>query len=200
VVFARRWAVEERRHRQFALQRGACFGTFSDVRMFLAFTTLISVAATASAQEQERKLVDRLLRPNMALANSAQNKQFVATSTTLDKRAPTKSFYVPEKSLAKSFIGERTFSAQQFAVRHFRTGDSAASIAPRSQPTKSDTVYATPAAPATRAAAEAERSVATTSVTGSRPFLDRGKSQKALSAHDTPLTIEQVRELLNKNK
>lgn len=32
------------------------------------------------------------------------------------------------------------------------------------------------------------------------PFLDRGKSQKALSARDKPLTIEQVRELLNKNK
>jgi hypothetical protein len=168
--------------------------------MFLAFTTLISVVATTSAQEQEGKLVDRLLRPNMSLANSAQNKQFVAAGTAVDKRAPAKSFYTPEELLAKSFTGERTFSPKQFAVRHFRTGDSTANISARSQLTKTDTVYVAPAAQGTRAAAESDRSVAATSFAGNRPFLDRGKSQKALSAHDTPLTIEQVRELLNKNK
>jgi hypothetical protein len=168
--------------------------------MFLAFTTLISVVATTSAQEQEGKLVDRLLRPNMALANSAQNKRFVATGLNVDKRAQSKSFYAPEKPLAKSFTGERTFSPQQFAVRHFRTGDSVANIAARSQLTKTDTVYATPPAQGQRAAAEMGKSVPAVSFAGNRPFLDRGKSQKALSAHDTPLTIEQVRELLNKNK
>jgi len=64
-----------------------------------------------------------------------------------------------------------------------------------------DTI-ATPAATAgTRVAPE------TTAVTpavreyaGNRPFLDKGKSQKSLSAQNKPLTIEQVRELLNKNK
>jgi len=35
---------------------------------------------------------------------------------------------------------------------------------------------------------------------GIRPFLDQGKSQKSLSAQNKQLTIEQVRELLNKNK
>ena len=35
-------------------------------------------------------------------------------------------------------------------------------------------------------------------VTG--PFLGQGKSQKALHAQDRPLTIDEVRELLNKNK
>jgi hypothetical protein len=35
---------------------------------------------------------------------------------------------------------------------------------------------------------------------GTRPFLVRGKSQKALSAQDRPLSIDDVRELLNKNK
>ena len=44
------------------------------------------------------------------------------------------------------------------------------------------------------------KKVASSEFTGSRPFLDKGKSQKAISQHDTPLTIEQVRELLNKNK
>jgi hypothetical protein len=168
--------------------------------MFLTFTALVSVVATTSAQEQEGKLVDRLLRPNMSLANSAQNKQFAATGTTVDKRAPAQNFYTPEKSLAKSFTGERAFSSKQFAVRHFRTGDSPANISARSQLTKTDTIYVAPPARDMRAAAESDRSVAATSFAGNRPFLPRGKSQKALSAHDTPLTIEQVRELLNKNK
>jgi hypothetical protein len=35
---------------------------------------------------------------------------------------------------------------------------------------------------------------------GTRPFLDKGKSQKSLQAQNKPLTIEQVRELLNKSK
>jgi hypothetical protein len=35
---------------------------------------------------------------------------------------------------------------------------------------------------------------------GIRPFLDQGKSQKSLSAQNKQLTIEQVRELLNKSK
>jgi hypothetical protein len=35
---------------------------------------------------------------------------------------------------------------------------------------------------------------------GNRPFLGQGKSQKALHSQDRPLTIDEVRELLNKNK
>ena len=35
---------------------------------------------------------------------------------------------------------------------------------------------------------------------GERPFLAEGKSQKWLHAQDHPLSIDEVRELLNKNK
>jgi hypothetical protein len=35
---------------------------------------------------------------------------------------------------------------------------------------------------------------------GERPFLDKGKSQKSLSQPSKPMTIDEVRELLNKNK
>jgi hypothetical protein len=41
---------------------------------------------------------------------------------------------------------------------------------------------------------------ATRDFAGNRPFLGQGKSQKALHAQDRPLTIDEVRELLNKNK
>ena len=188
------------RARQFALQRGAYFGTFSDVRMIVVSMALLAVASAASAQEQEGKLVDRILKPNMSLVNSAQNKQFGATEFSAAKRAPVKSFSTPERSPEKSFAAGRAFSAREFTVRSSRDGDSTANIPTRSQFAKTDMVYVASAADGARVAPESGRSLAVASFAGNRPFLGQGKSQKALSARDTPLTIEQVRELLNKNK
>lgn len=168
--------------------------------MIVASMALLTGISAASAQEQEGKLVDRILKPNMSLVNSAQNKQFEATGTSVAKSASSKSFYTPKKSLAKSFPDGRALSPRQFATRHFRAEVSTANIAPRSRLTKTDTVYVASRTCATRVAPENGSSVAVASFAGNRPFLGRGKGQKALSARDTPLTVEQVRELLNKNK
>ena len=161
---------------------------------------LLAVASATSAQEQEGKLVDRILKPNMSLVNSAQNKQFAATEFSAAKRAPSHSFATPERSPEKSFATGSAFSPRQVAARHFQAGDTAANISTKSQLAKTDMVFVASAADAARVAPESSRSVAVASFAGNRPFLARGKSQKALSARDTPLTIEQVRELLNKNK
>jgi hypothetical protein len=169
------------------------------VRKIVALLTLFSVV-TASAQEQESKLVDRLLKPNTSLANSAQDKKFVASGISVDKQFPARRFYSREKSLTKTFPNERAFTPQQFAARHFRSGDSAANLSSRSRVTKSDTVIPSPVAPVTRVAPDNGSTVAVAEFSSSRPFLDRGKSQKALNVSNPPLTIEQVRELLNKSK
>jgi hypothetical protein len=188
------------RPRQFALQRGATFGTFSDVRMIVASMMLLAGVSAASAQEQERKLFDRILRPNMSLVNSEQNKQFGTIGTYPAKRAQLKSFYTPDRSLGKSFAWDRVFGSRQFAARKFQARATTANLSPRSQITKTDTVHVAAAADSARVAPENGRSLSAASFAGNRPFLGRGKSQEALSARDTPLTIEQVRELLNKNK
>jgi hypothetical protein len=168
--------------------------------MTIASIALLAGVSAMSAQEQEGKLVDRLLRPNMSLVNSAQSKQFGAAGTCVAKRAPSRSFYAPDKSLAKSFSAEQAFSPRQLAARPLPAGDSRANVSTRSRPVKTDIVYVGSAACGTRVAQENGRSLAGPPFAGDRPFLGRGKSQKALSAQDTPLTIEQVRELLNKNK
>ena len=168
--------------------------------MIVASMTLLASIVATSAQEQEGKLVDRILKPNMSLVNSAQNKQFRTAGASVAKRAPSKSFNTANKSLAKPFPGERAFSARQLATRPFQAGDATANISTRSELTKTDMVYVASAADGTRVTPENGNSLAVTSFAGNRPFLGRGKSQKALSARDTPLTIEQVRELLNKNK
>jgi hypothetical protein len=168
--------------------------------MIVASMALFAGISATSAQDQEGKLVDRILKPNMSLINSAQNKQFGAAGTLGAKRAPSKSFYTPDEPFAKSVSAGRAFSPRQFAARHFRTGDTTAYVSTRLQLTKADTVYVASAAYGTRVAPENGRSLAAAPFAGNRPFLGRGKRQKALSARDTPLTIEQVRELLNKNK
>jgi hypothetical protein len=172
------------------------------VRVILAIATLWISVYSAIAQNQEQKLIDRLLRPNVSVKNSAQDKKFTNTSSAVfDKPARTHSFYSPDKSVAKSYPDDRVFTSQQFAARHFRGGDSAANVATRSQLTKNDTMVPTGPAPGVRVAPETvQTTAATREFSGNRPFLVEGKSQKALHAHDRPMTIEQVRELLNKSK
>jgi hypothetical protein len=138
------------------------------------------------------------------LANPAQNKKFANTRpVSFDKPVSLRPFYSPKKTAPKTFPEERVFTPRQFAARHFRAGDSTANVSPRSQLKNSDTMIATPAAIAgTRVAPESttSRTTPVRDYAGTRPFLDQGKSQKSLSAQNKQLTIEQVRELLNKGK
>jgi len=167
--------------------------------MLVALMTLSIGVSAAFGQEQ--KLIDRLLKPNTSLTNPAQDKKFVATGMiSLDKRAPVRSFYSPQKVSTKTLPSEEAFTPQQFAARHFRAGDSAANLSTRSRLTANDKIISTPPAPGVRVASESTASTSAREFPGSRPFLAQGKSQKSLQAHNTPLTIEQVRELLNKSK
>jgi hypothetical protein len=180
------------------------FGTFADVWMIVAIGILFAVVTNCLAQEQERTLIDRILKPNTALANSAQNKKFADTRpAAFDKPVSLRPFYSPKKTAPKTFPEARELTPRQFAARHFRSGDSIANISSRSQLKNTDTMIATPAAIAgTRVAPESttNRTTPVRDYAGIRPFLDQGKSQKSLSAQNKQLTIEQVRELLNKSK
>ncbi len=170
--------------------------------MIVAIGTLFIGISAAFAQDQERKLIDRVLKPDTSLENSAQNKKFTGgSSASFDKSVRTRSYYSPAKTVPKAFPDERVFTPRQFAARHFRAGDSAANISARSQLTKTDTVIPpTTATAGTRVAPESSVTTPVREFAGNRPFLDRGKSQKSLQAQNKPLTIEQVRELLNKSK
>jgi len=172
------------------------------VRIVVVLGIFVAATSASFAQKQEGKLMDRLLRPNLALVNPGQNKKFANTSAAVvTKTARTKTFLAVPKSSQKTFSNQRTFTPQQFATRHFRAGDTAANISTRSQLTRNDIVIATSTATeATRVAPESKETTPVRDYPGTRPFLDKGKSQKALSAQNRPLTIEEVRELLNKSK
>jgi hypothetical protein len=152
------------------------------------------------AQEQESKLVDRLLRPDMTLGNSAQNKKFNADRVSINKQATVGTFYVKEKSNSKTFSGAREFSTRQFNSQSFRGSRSASGISSQQVIENPRSVYGTRTARGPRDAPESAKKVPSRSFAENRPFLDQGKSQKSLNKQNSPMTVEQVRELLNKNK
>lgn len=143
--------------------------------------------------------MDRLLKPDMSLQNPVQTRQFVARGSTLTKQAPTKEFYVRARRPEKGFFG-RLFQTKDFNTKNSRYQEMQASLATRTRIAKADVPYRTTAYRDVDSAREADKAAAVAEFDGTRPFLIQGKSQKALSQQDRPLTIDQVRELLNKNK
>ena len=135
----------------------------------------------------------------MTLQNNAQKKKFVAAGAPLDRHAAVHEFYWEEKTNAKKFSNTREFSSQQYNSRSFHSARDSADLSTRTVQ-KSDLAFGTQTVAGVRSATAAGKKASSREFAGNRPFLDKGKSQKALSQHDTPMTIDQVRELLNKNK
>ena len=170
------------------------------MRLLLTFLLLSWTGWEANAQEQDRKLLDRLLKPDTTLQNASQNKQFVPGGSNVSKQARTKSFYIPERRPEKQFFLSRLFGTKKYETHGSRFEKQQANLTTRSQLTKVDVPYSTPAYAGVKTSADSDKTVDASEFRDQRPFLVQGKSQKALSRQDRPLTIEQVRELLNKNK
>lgn len=170
------------------------------MRKVLAISTSLLVTLSClRAQDQERKLVDRLLRPDTTLQNSEQNKKFIADGTSVNKKANVGTFYVEKKSRSKTFSGTRELSTQQFNSRPFH-GNRAYVKSAQQTSANSRVAYPTQSASGSREASQSDKKAGSHAYAGNRPFLDQGKSQKSLNQQNAPLTIDQVRELLNKNK
>lgn len=171
------------------------------MRCFALLLGLCLSASIAQAQEQERKLVDRLLSPDTSLANPAQTKKFTADRTSTDKKANVGTFYIQQKPSPKSFsTTTRDFRAGQFHSRSFAGGQNSANASSRSEIANAQHSVSTSSARGVRETHDARKVVDSHNYSGERPFLDRGKSQKSLDRHNPPMTIDEVRELLNKNK
>ena len=161
---------------------------------------LLAAPSWLHAQDQERKLVDRLLKPDMTLQSSEQKKKFIADGTSINKRARVGTFYVEKKSNSKRFSRTRDFSTEQFNSRPFHGSHSAYENSSQQAAGNSRRAYPTQSARGPRDASQSDKKIISRAYAENRPFLDQGKSQKSLSRQNAPLTIDQVRELLNKNK
>ena len=161
---------------------------------------LLAALPCVRGQDQERKLVDRLLKPEMTLQNDAQHKKFVSDGASMNKRATVGTFYVQKKSNQKGFSGTGQFSTQEFNSQSFHSKRGAFNVPSQQATGNSPSAYANQSARGVRDASQSGKKVPVRAYAENRPFLDKGKSQKSLNRHNEPLTIEQVRELLNKNK
>jgi hypothetical protein len=171
------------------------------VRKSVAIWLLVlAVLPCVRAQDQERKLVDRLLKPDMTLQNDAQHKKFVSDGASMNKRATVGTFYVQKKSNQKGFSGTGQFSPQEFNSQSFHSKRGAFNVPSQQATGNSRSAYANQSARGVRDASQSGKKVPVRTYAENRRFLDEGKSQKSLNRHNEPLTIEQVRELLNKNK
>lgn len=171
------------------------------MRRFLAFCLLPFVFSTARAQDQERKLLDRLLKPDTTLGSSEQNKKFMADGASVHKRATIGAFYLHQKPKPKTFSQTRDFSSWQFNAQSFHQRKDGRAKFLSGQPVRdSGRSYSVAPHADLPAAHDANKMKGSRDFSGNRPFLGQGKSQKSLSQKNRPLTIEQVREILNKNK
>ena len=169
------------------------------MRSVVVFCLAIVSLPAALAQNQERSLVDRLLRPDATLRNNAQNKKFIADGAPINKGAAVSTFYIQQKPKPASFGGTREFSSGSVNSRSFPSGNRT-SISAQRQARDSSESYSTSSVRKLPNAPDSHKKEASRTFAGQRPFLERGKSQKSLDRKNPPLTIEQVRELLNKNK
>ncbi len=165
--------------------------------LFLALFSL--VATTLRAQQQEQKLLDRVLKPNTTLQSNEQGKKFEAAGDVLTKSARTKPFFISRRSWEKRYGGVQEFPVKEFGTAQSRFATREANTSSRNRLPKVNEPYAT-AAFVTRAAPDAGKQNATRPYAGNQQAHFVGKSQKALDQQPHPLTIDEVRELLNKNK
>jgi hypothetical protein len=150
------------------------------------------------AQEQESKLADRLLRPNMSLANSAQDKKFTAVGgTSVDRKFEANSFSTGDERTQKTFGGTKSFFARIFGTRTFSRADAAADA---KASTDSNTQFATRESSLVHSSPDSIRTASVHEYADQHPFRGKGTRQKILSQQDRPLTIDEVRELLNRSK
>src|SRR6266516_2257538 len=103
------------------------------VRLSLFVLAFLAVATASYAQEQERKLVDRLLSPNTKLANPDQNKKFVGGVESPTRSAATNSFDVSEKNLSKTFGADRNATTTSLRTRNYSPQ---AAVVPTLPPTR----------------------------------------------------------------
>jgi hypothetical protein len=191
-----------------AIAQQICFTTQYSFRQplvmrtsFAAWFLLTAALCCVHAQDQEKKLVDRLLKPDMALQNDAQNKKFSGDgSASINKRANVGTFFIHQKPNSKDYSGTRDFSTTQFYSQTYRGGRTTYDVSSQQTLANSKAAYGSQTARGVRDAPQSGKKVASHAYGGNRPFLNEGTNQKSLNRKTEPLTIEQVRELLNKNK
>lgn len=177
-----------------------CLRHLRRVRLNVFLATLFLIATAARGQEQESKLLDRLLKPNITLANRAQSKQFIGGTEPVTRPASVRSFFFRDRAQGRVFLGTRQATVRDFNARDFSGRARSADLSSRGEFAGRVGNYPVPGATDLRTSSDSRKLVNAADYSGNHAFRGRGKSQKILSAQDKPMSIDEVRELLNKSK
>src|SRR5207237_197512 len=115
-------------------------------------------------------------------------------------RANVQTFYLQQKSPGKPFSGTRDFSSNQFQARNFNQGNDATAHDLASKKSTAGSYSEATKAAGTKSVPGESKAQPSRGYAGNRSYLEQGKSQKSLNRKNKPMTIDEVRELLNKNK
>jgi hypothetical protein len=171
------------------------------VRWIFLTLCLTGFSLQLRAQEQESKLADRLLRPDMSLANAAQDKKFTAVGgTPVDRKFEANSFSTGDEHAQKTFGGTKNFFARIFGTRTFSRADAAANAKASADIAYASTQFATNQSSLVHTSSDSARAAQVREYADQHPFNGKGTRQKILSQQSRPLTIDEVRELLNRSK
>jgi len=170
------------------------------VRKLLAVGLIVLPLGGVCAQNQERKLEDRIMQPDMTLENSAQNKQFTADKTSVKKKARVSTFYLEKKPQQKDYAGTRAFRSGEFNAENYKQNDQPVADELAGKKARQSTYVDSAKGAKTKQAYDQDKTRKSREYPGSREYREQGKSQKSLNRKNRPMTIDEVRDLLNKNK
>jgi hypothetical protein len=167
----------------------------------LAFAILLLLGLGGVLRAQDDPKMDAILNPDYSAASQFQGKTFYSGGTNSSdstKSANVKSFYFVQKFSAKSF-DTRAFDTRDFWQGEFQFTTKAAAVKTDSAVGK---VYETKAAPV-KDATESGKGYGVKGY-ATREADEKGKTSQAhldeMYKGKTELNINQVRDLLNKNK
>jgi len=135
----------------------------------------------------------------MDLQNQAQGKTFTADSKVVERRGAVPTFLVQPTARVKPFADTRIATVKEYQSPSFRS-DSRANSSIQTRQIKLPGQLTASSLRDLRPAYDAHREVSGRTFGNERVFRGEGKSQKSLNRENPSLTIDQVRELLNKNK
>ena len=177
----------------------------SGLRCFRVALLLVATAATGAAQVQERKLMDRVLKPDMELGNPLQAKSFSeGSSVALRKASESRDSYA---GVRDAYIKDFAYTRSFLGIKNPWFGGKVYDTAAASLLTKSALVNADREVPVKKEEAagyyDATKSVNYGSpVVPVREFIPSPAAQGSVSGIsdkiNDKMTIDEVRELLNK--
>lgn len=168
--------------------------------ILLVALLLAGPAAGARAQQQESGLYQRIMHPDMGMTYNPANKRFAGHRAAQGKTASTRSFAFGRAARVKSYRAGGFNGSRDYRANHFSRADRSAA-AGRKGFAETDRAFSTRAVD-TREARDARKALPVPASDRARAFLVPGKRQGALDEQSRarPMSIDEVRELLNKSR